>query len=123
MAFQSWTHRQMSAIQSVGPQTSRGEIRDLYYQVYKFRRLPRSPPCGPEWMEELTANVVSSLKDPLRQKEGKPPGGLEEPGLADVQPSRSTPPGGGGGMRSPFESPSNHSHPRGEDREAELVCH
>ena len=44
------------------------------------------------------ADVVSSLKDCLRQKEGQPPGDSEEPGLADVQPSRSKTPGGGGGV-------------------------
>ena len=44
---------------------------------------------GLEWMEELTGNVVSSLKECLRWKEGKQSGGPEEPGLADVQPSRS----------------------------------
>ena len=65
--------------------------------MYELRRLPRSPTCGPEQMEELTANIVSSLKDHLRQKEGKPPRGSEEPGLADVQPSKSKTAGGGGG--------------------------
>ena len=35
-----------------GPQTTREEIRNLYYQAYKLKRLLRSPPCGPEWMEE-----------------------------------------------------------------------
>ena len=43
-------------------------------------------------MEELTADIVSSLKDHLRQKEGQPPGDLEEHGLADAQPSRSKTP-------------------------------
>ena len=48
MAFQSWTLRQKS--------------------------LPSDQwdPCGLEQMEELTTEVVSSLKDHLRQKEGKP---------------------------------------------------
>ena len=82
----------VSAIQLVGPQTSSKEFRDLYYQVYKLRRLPGSPPCGPEQMEELTTKVVSSLKDCLRQKEGKPVQSLEEPGLADIWPPRSKTP-------------------------------
>ena len=43
-------------------------------------------------MEELTAKLVSSLKDCLRWKEGKPLWGLEEPGLADVHPPRSKTP-------------------------------
>ena len=82
----------ISAIQSVGPQTSREEFRDLYYQMYKHKRLPGSPPCWPEQMEELTANVVSSMKDCLRWKDGKPLWGSEKPGPADVQPSRSKTP-------------------------------
>ena len=45
-------------------------------------------------MEELTADVVSSLKDYLRWKEGQPPGDSEEPGPADAQPSRSKTPQG-----------------------------
>ena len=36
--------------------------------------------------------MVSSLKNCLRQKEGQPPGELEEPSLADVWPSRSKTP-------------------------------
>ena len=76
----------------MGPQTSREEFSDLYFQVYKQRRLPGSPACWSEQMEELTAEVVSSLKDCLRWKEGKPLRGLEEPGLADIQPPRSKTP-------------------------------
>ena len=88
----------ISAIQAVGPQTTREEIRNLHYQVYKLKRLTGSPPCGPEWMEDLTAKVVSSQKDWLMQKEGQPPGDMEEPGPADAQPSRSKTPRGGGGI-------------------------
>ena len=62
----------VSAIQSVGPCTSREEIRDLYYQVYKLRRLPRSLPCGPEQASELMRDMVSSLENFLRQKEDEP---------------------------------------------------
>ena len=77
----------VSAIQTVGPPPSREEIEDLYYQVYKLRRLSGSPCCGPEHKEELVGDVVSSLKNHLRQKEGQQPEELEEPRLADVQPS------------------------------------
>ena len=63
----------ISAIWLVGPWTSREEIRDLYYQVYKLRRSLGSPMCGPEWAGELTRDVVSSLKNYLRQKEDEPP--------------------------------------------------
>ena len=37
-----------SVMQSMGPCTSREEIRDLYYQVYKLRRLAGSLLCEPE---------------------------------------------------------------------------
>ena len=79
----------VSAIQLVGPQTSNEEFRTLYYEVYKLRRLPGSPPWGLEWMEELATEIVSSLKDCLGQQEDRPLWGIEEPGLADVQPPRS----------------------------------
>ena len=82
----------ISAVQAVGPQTSREEIRDLYYQVYKLQRLPWSPPCGPEWTEELFRDMVSSLKDHLRQKGGQPSRGLGESEPADAWPLRSKTP-------------------------------
>ena len=49
----------VSAIQLVGPQTSKEEIQSLYFEVYKQQRLPGSPPRGLELIEE----VVSSFKD------------------------------------------------------------
>ena len=69
----------------------------MYYGVYKLRRLPGSPLWGLEGIEELAAEIVSSLKDYLGQKEGKPLQGIGEPGPADVQPPRSKTPGGEGG--------------------------
>ena len=85
----------ISAVQLVGPQTSKEEFRALYYEVYKLRRLPGSPPWGMEWMVELAAEMVSSLKDHLGQKGGKPLQGIEEPGPADIQPPKSKPPRSG----------------------------
>ena len=87
----------ISAIQLVGPQTSREEFKSLYYKVYKLWRLPGSPLVEPEWIEELTAEVVSSLEDCLGQKGGEPPQTMEEPVLTYIWPPRSKPPGGGGG--------------------------
>ena len=49
----------VSTIQLVGPQTSREEIKSLYYEVYKLQRLPGSP-LGEL---ELVAEVVSLLED------------------------------------------------------------
>ena len=69
----------VSTIQSVGPWTSREEIQDLYYQVYKLRRLPRSPPCEPEWADVLARDIVSSLKNCLRWNEDELPGAVAHP--------------------------------------------
>ena len=49
------------AVQLVGPQTSKEEFRALYYEVYKLWRLPGSPLGELEQIEELTAEIVSSL--------------------------------------------------------------
>ena len=38
-----------------------------------MRRLPGSLPCGPELGGKLTKDVVSSMKNCLRQKEDVPP--------------------------------------------------
>ena len=76
----------VSTIWLVGPQTGREEIRDLYYQVYKSRRWPRSPPCRPEWAGELMRDIVSSLKNCLRQKEDKLLRGWRNSEFADTHP-------------------------------------
>ena len=123
----------VSAIQAVGPQTSREEIRDLYYEVYKLRRLPGSPPCGPEWKEELVGDVVSSLKGCLRwiganhqedQKSlnwqlpthhgARPP----EEGGGTLLPKETSPRQG-----KPIEEPSSHGHLGGKNRKAEPISH
>ena len=49
----------ISAVQLVGPQTSRKDIESLYYEVYKLQQLLGSPSREPE----LIAEVVSSLED------------------------------------------------------------
>ena len=46
----------------------------------------------PEWIEELTAEIVSSLEDCLEWKGGEPSQMMEGPGLTDIQPPwRKTP--------------------------------
>ena len=58
--FASAEHRGgIPAIQLVGPETSKEELQELYLEVYKLHRLPRSPPGEPVLLEE----VLSSLKD------------------------------------------------------------
>ena len=49
----------ISAIQLVGPQTSKKEIQSLYLEVYKQQRLLGSPPRKLQLLEE----VVSSFED------------------------------------------------------------
>ena len=61
----------VSAVQSVGYQSTREDIWDLYHQVYKLRRLPGSPPCRPEQVCNLMRDVMSSLKNHLQQRGGK----------------------------------------------------
>ena len=84
----------ISAVQLVGPKTSKEEFRALYNEVNTLRRLSGSSPWELEWMEELAAEIVSSLKDHLGWKGDEPLQRMEEPGLADVQPPRRKPPGG-----------------------------
>ena len=78
----------ISTVQLVGPQTSKEEFRALYYEVYKLRRLPGSPLGELEQIEELTAEIVSSLKDCLGWKAVEPSQRMEEPGLTDIWPPR-----------------------------------
>ena len=78
----------VSAIQLVGPQTSRKEIKSLYYKVYKLWRLLWSPPGEPE----LIAEVVSLLEDHQGWERSKPPQVMRKPELTDVQPPRSRTP-------------------------------
>ena len=82
----------ISTIWLVEPWTFRKEFKSLYYEVYKLQRLLGSPPQEPEWIEELIAEVVSSLEDCLGQKQGKPPQMMEEPHLVYVWPLRSKTP-------------------------------
>ena len=82
----------ISTVQLVGPQTSREEFKSLYYRVYKLQRLLGSPLGEPEWIEELTAEVVSSLEDYLGQKGGEPLWTVEESGPTDIWPPRSKTP-------------------------------
>ena len=81
----------ISAIQLVGPQTSRKEIQSLYLEVYKQQRLPGSPPGESELMEE----VVSSFNDCQGQKQRKAPETAARSWPTDVQPPRSQTPGRG----------------------------
>ena len=65
----------LSAIQLVGPKTTKEEILSLYFKVYKQQRLLGSQPREPEVMEE----VVSSFKGFQGWKEGGISGATARP--------------------------------------------
>ena len=46
-----------------------------FHQVYMLKRLPRSPPCRPKQVQEVTRDILSTLKDCLRWRRGGQPGG------------------------------------------------
>ena len=73
----------ISAIQLVGPQTTKEEILSLYLEVYKQQRLPGPPPREPELMEE----VVSSFE--VEETSGT----TLRPQPADAPPPKSRTPG------------------------------
>ena len=77
----------ISAIQLVGPQTSREEFKALYYEVCKLQGLPGSP-MGAR-MDRGTHCRGGVLPRRLPGAEGgEPPQMMKEPNLTDVQPPR-----------------------------------
>ena len=77
----------LSAVQLVGYPTSREEIGDLFHQVYMLKRLPKPPPCGPEWVWEVTRDILYSLRECLRWRRGEQSGGSGELEPASACPS------------------------------------
>ena len=67
-----------STVQLVGYQTSREETGDIFHQVYMLKRLSRPPLCWPKWVQEVTSEILSSLKDCLRWGRVEQPGGKGE---------------------------------------------
>ena len=76
------------AIQLVGPETSKEELQELYLEVYKLHRLPRSPPGEPALLEK----VLSSLEDHQGWKEEEAPTAMARPCPEDPHSSRSSMP-------------------------------
>ena len=74
------------AVQLVGPETSKEELLELYLEVYKFHRLPGSPPAEPAILEE----VLSSLPDHQGCEEEKAPIAMARPCPNDPHSSRSS---------------------------------
>ena len=74
------------AILLVGYWTFWEKIRGLFHKVYMLKRLSVPPPCGPEWMEKATRDILSSLKDCLRHRRGEKSEGSGEPEPASACP-------------------------------------
>ena len=73
------------AVQLVGPEMSKEELLELYLKVYKWHRLPGSPPGEPVLLEE----VLSSLEDHQGCKEEKASAAMARPHPEDLHSSRS----------------------------------
>ena len=56
-----------SAMDLVGYQTSRKEIRDVYHSVYLLRRSPGSPSCGELRRRRAIQDILSSLQTRLQR--------------------------------------------------------
>ena len=123
-----------STIQLMGYQTSREEIGELFHQVCMLQRLPGPPPCGPKWVQEVTRDILSSLKDHLWWRRGDhlEGSGELEPASAHVsqhqdgasQRERQSTSGEqelAEAQGAPLASTSGCFCPGGENREAQLV--
>ena len=74
----------LSAIQLVGPETTKEEILSLYLEVYNQHRLPGSLPRK----LELTKEVVSSFKGCQGQKKERTPSATARPQSFNAWPSK-----------------------------------
>ena len=78
-------------IQLVGPENTKEELLELYLEVYKLHRLPRSPPGEPAILKE----VLSSLPDYQRCEEKEAPTATAWPHAEGSHSSRSCTPNRG----------------------------
>ena len=79
----------LSAIQLIGPETTKEDILSLYPEVYKQQRLPGFPPGGPEMMQE----VVSSFEGHQGWREDRASSATMRPQSKDPQPLKGGIPG------------------------------
>ena len=80
----------LSAIQLIGPETTKEEILSLYLEVYKQqKRLPGSAPGGPELMQE----VVSSFEGYQEWRESRASSATARPRSKDARPLKGGVPG------------------------------
>ena len=56
------------AMELVGYQTSRKEMRDIYHSVYLLRRSPGSPSCGEQQRRRAIQDILSSLTVQLQRQ-------------------------------------------------------
>ena len=75
-------------IQLVGPETSQEELLEIYLEVYKLHRLPRSPPGEPTTLEK----VMTSVPDHPKSEEDKTPEAAAQPHPGGSHSSRSSVP-------------------------------
>ena len=75
----------LSAIQLVGPETTKEEILSLYLEVYKQQKLPGSLPGEPELMQEM----VSSFEGHQGWRESRASSATMRPQSEDAQTSKS----------------------------------
>ena len=57
-----------SAMELVGYQTSRREMRDIYHSMYLLRRSPGSPSCGEQQRRRTIQHILSSLTVRLQRQ-------------------------------------------------------
>ena len=61
-----------SAMELVGHQTSRKEMRDIYHSVYLLRRTPGTPSCWEQERRRVIHDILASLTVWL-QRQTQPP--------------------------------------------------
>ena len=74
-------------IKLVGYKTTREEIQVFYSEVNQMKRALGTVPCSPERAEELTQEILNSVKDCLQQRLGSTQP-EEEPGRRPTSASR-----------------------------------
>ena len=57
-----------SAMELVGYQTSRKEMRDIYHSVYLLRRTPGTPSCGERERRRVIHDILTSLTVRLQRQ-------------------------------------------------------
>ena len=79
-----------SAMESVGYQTSRREMWDIYHSEYLLWRCPGSPSCGASRRRRAIQDILSSLQSQLQRQtypaKTEDPGCSQKRGILHLQP-------------------------------------